>query len=451
LLMAQTPGTLFFAHMRDGPMIRTRLPGGFVKSSQLRTIAELANDYGNGSIDLTNRANLQIRGLRRVRYKVLKAILKEADLLPQNQALDRLRNILADPLDGLDNSVIANSRPVVNALDIALQETPELQYLNPKFQFVVDNGGRSGVSGIDHDVGLVADYLAGCPGYRLSLGGFPTPLVTSPENATELAIVAARVALILAGLPENKLFRSIWIFKDRETRTRRLLGNISPEHMAGIIAGQMQDVAIVPLREGSQRRSLCPSIGVIGSSNMVGIGVPAGRLTGDMLALLADMAEKHGNGNLRLSPWHVVFLEDIGKEQAEAILTRLTRFGFVAGEQFARIRVAACSGRTGCRGARLDTRGDAIRIIRALEASEPDNSRPVSVHISGCAKGCAHRGRSDILALEGNGGYRIYKNSSPSLQSAGEQVAGNMNPEKMPEFISGMLTKKVGCVGEKIV
>ncbi len=170
--MAATPGAVYFAHMRDGPMIRIRLPGGEISARQLRAIADLAETGGNGLIDLTNRANLQVRGLERITLKSLEGTLGKAGLLDFAPWADRLRNILSDPLAGLDETEIIDSRPVVVALDAAIQKTPELTTLLPEFQFVVDNGGRSGIAGVGHDVGLIAELVRGVPLYRLSLARF---------------------------------------------------------------------------------------------------------------------------------------------------------------------------------------------------------------------------------------------------------------------------------------
>ena len=111
-------------------MIRIRLPGGAVTADQLRVIAALAGDLGNGLVDLTNRANLQVRGLHDITFDVLKTHLGRAGLLPKAAWADRIRNIVADPLDGREPDALCDTRDLVSALDAAIQARTALRSLS---------------------------------------------------------------------------------------------------------------------------------------------------------------------------------------------------------------------------------------------------------------------------------------------------------------------------------
>src|SRR6185437_8355244 len=95
------PGVLRLAEAADGYLARVRLPGGFVEGRQLRVLARLAGELGDGRVELTSRGNVQLRGLDAAAAGPLTGELARAGLLP-SLSHDRVRNVLASPLAGLD-------------------------------------------------------------------------------------------------------------------------------------------------------------------------------------------------------------------------------------------------------------------------------------------------------------------------------------------------------------
>lgn len=175
------PGVLATHHAADGALTRVRLPGGQVSADQLRVLARCAQDFGDGSVHLTSRGNVQLRGLSRDTSK-LAARLSEADLLP-SPAHERVRNFLASPLSGLAGGLV-DVRPLVAELDAAVCARPELAELPGRFLFALDDG-RGDVAAedvdlcwqaVDNDSGVIR--LAGAPGPRVALTEAVDALVT---------------------------------------------------------------------------------------------------------------------------------------------------------------------------------------------------------------------------------------------------------------------------------
>ncbi len=138
------PGAVELHQAADGGLARIRVPGGTLSAAQWDAVRLAAAELGNGSVELTSRANLQIRGL--ADGVELGERMRAAGLLP-SWSHERIRNIVAAPLD--------DNQDLVDALDAALCADPELASLPGRFLVTV---GAS-VSGLGGDLGLVGDVL----------------------------------------------------------------------------------------------------------------------------------------------------------------------------------------------------------------------------------------------------------------------------------------------------
>lgn len=185
------PGVLRPWIADDGALVRVRVPGGEVASTALAALFDVAERWGDGSVLLTSRANLQVRGLPSHRGAVppeVVAAVERAGLLP-SRTHERVRNVMASPLTGRIGG-LADLRPVVRALDAAICGDAMLAGLPGRFLCVLDDG-RGDVRDRPLDLGLVA--VDGAYG-QLRAGAVWGPTVPLADAAPALADLARAFA-----------------------------------------------------------------------------------------------------------------------------------------------------------------------------------------------------------------------------------------------------------------
>jgi precorrin-3B synthase len=181
------PGALRPWQAADGLLVRLRLIGGRVTSASLRTLLDAAEEYGDGRIYPTLRANLQVRGFPgeggTLAPRALTAI-EDTGLLP-SRSHELARNIMSSPQSGLAGG-LADLRPVAALLDSRLCAEKRLAELPGKFLFVLDDG-RGDLVDRDCDLGLVA-LDAREAQLRVGAGwGAVVPLGDAPARLAALA------------------------------------------------------------------------------------------------------------------------------------------------------------------------------------------------------------------------------------------------------------------------
>jgi precorrin-3B synthase len=184
------PGVIELHQAADGMLARLRVPGGRLRAAQLAAVADLALQ-GNGIVELTSRANLQVRGLADKPSEGFARSVAAVGLLPSPEH-ERVRNVLASPLAGRHPAARLAVDEIVVALDRGLCADPELAGLPGRVLFLVEDG--SGVlAGLAHDIALAP---AQSGGIALLVDGVDSGLrTTEPRAAAGLALRAAHAFL----------------------------------------------------------------------------------------------------------------------------------------------------------------------------------------------------------------------------------------------------------------
>jgi precorrin-3B synthase len=147
----------------------------------------------------------------------------------------------------------------------------------------------------------------------------------------------------------------------------------------------------------------------------VGIAAPFGRVENDQLRKLTDVMTSHGVQEIRLSPWRALYAAVSSRQSGQSILDAATREGLITDPRDPLLQIEACPGAPGCRSTVLDTRGDGRRLAALL----PHFNFAGTVHVSGCAKGCAKSGAADLVLVGSDGRYGVVHNGRAQDQPTG--------------------------------
>ncbi|WP_310724112.1 precorrin-3B synthase [Streptomyces sp. N2A] len=417
------PGALRLHPAADGHLARVRIPAGDLTAHQAQALADAADLLGDGRLSLTSRGNVELRGLPDGCGGRLAELLHDAGLLPSERH-ERIRNILASPLAGLDLNTPADVRWWARRLDELLCASDSATALSGRFLFVLDDG-RGDVAALGGDVTLVAesgitgDGTTG-GGALLRVGDDPAALRIAGPDAPRAALAAAETFLTAAAAGDTGAWRVRELPDDHALSVRDVAEGL---RAAGIEASYVAEGAGVPYvaegagvpgSAGAYADSSAPGI-IEGRDGRRALSVlaPLGRLSVAQWRLLASLAADEGSGELRLTPWRGMVVPGLPAAAAAPRLRELAAAGLVTDPSSPWHRIGACTGRPGCAKSRTDVRAD---VTAAVEAGAPlPPGLPVSTPVpeaaplywSGCERRCGHPHGTWIDVLATEAGYRV--------------------------------------------
>lgn len=351
------PGALRPMQSGDGLVVRVRPFGGRLEAAQVAGLAELAERYGNGLIDVTSRANLQIRGVSEQGHRPLLDRLAGLRLLDPDTEIETRRNILVTPFWNFGDETQALAAELEEALaDSALG-------LPTKFGFAIDDGTSRVLAGDSADVRIERDR-----------GGW---LLVRADGARFGRSVARGEAVSTALALANWFVTSGGAKGGRGRMAAHIAAGAA---LPGTLSGETEPAPVMAAsRPGHYRHGA-----------LVGIAF------GQMLHTTLHQFSGCGHA-LRMTPWRMVLSE--GKREMPS------GAGLITEPYDPALRVIACSGAPRCREAHADTRALAAALA-------PHIALDMRLHVSGCAKGCARSGASAVTLVATSAGFDLVRGGS---------------------------------------
>lgn len=341
------PGALRPMMSGDGLVVRIRPFGGRLSPAQVSGIAILSEQFGNGIIDLSSRANVQLRGVREASHPPLIDGLRRMGLIDASEAVERRRNVIVSPFWRAGDETEALSLRLTDAL--GQSDAPDLPH---KFGFAIDAGETPVLQDASADIRI---ERASDGHLLLVAGGMAMGRPITSEGSIDACLALAR-----------------WFVTQRNTENRmaQLLQTKTPDGFTTPRQPQTYDAA-----PGRTDR------GVLA-------GFAFGQLTANSFGRLAAC------GSLRVTPWRMVLIE--GAKAPPAI------DGLISDANDPLLRITACTGAPACAQAQAATRPLAQALAQHL-------APPQALHISGCAKGCAHPGPAPFTLTATTSGFDLVK------------------------------------------
>ena len=457
------PDSYHPAVARDGLLTRLRIPGGVLNVAQCVAIEQLLATTGLDYIQVTNRANLQLRALTKDLDRDVLTALTDCGLAANDRAVDGIRNIMLSPTAGIDLQELIDVRSLAAAWHDYLTDRSELGILSTKFSVGFDGGGSVGIVDRPNDITLLAVNDREFELY-LSIGNrgsAPIPVDVRLGVDECLPMLAAisqtyRYGIELLGRTARRKPRlrdviehwgltgfSEIVRRELAGSSRFIFKNLDEQRGAG--SGERG----TELKNHTLNRDNNDHLGIHQQSQpdryYLGIVLPLGRWNRSQVKGLGEIAEGYGSGAIRLTPWQNIILSDIKSADLERVQLLITELGLIHTANHPSSLLRACAGSSGCQFGATDTQRDAIDLSNYLAANFTLDHlggalrvRPLSIHFSGCDKSCAQHDRADIT-LWGDERTRSYRLAIGGITDRSEPDQSVLAPPAVPIAIGNLI------------
>ena len=373
----------------DGLLVRL-LPIGTVALDAFAALCAAARQHGNGIIEVTSRGSIQIRGLSAASAPRFAAAVAGLGIV----AGDGIP-VLINPLAGLDAEDIIDAGALAADLRLALAQRSLTSKLSAKVSVAIDGGGAIDLDGIAADVRLRAQAVNGVAALCVSVGG-------DRQRAVHLGCVACQDGVEVT-------IRLLEVLAQRgRVRAREVLAaeGIAAFHSA------VEDLLIsaVGCRDSGHRRKEPLGLhGLRDGTFAYGVGLAFGHADATSLQRLSETAEAAGASGMRAAPGRVLIIVGLTQQTSSPFAAAAEALGFIVRGDDPRRHVIACAGAPICASADIAARALAPQIA---VAAAPHLDGSFKIHISGCAKGCAHPAPAALTIVGTSSGCALIANGS---------------------------------------
>jgi sulfite reductase (ferredoxin) len=377
-------------------MLRIRVDGGQLNLAQLRVIASISERFARDTADITDRQNLQLHWIRIEDVPQIWRELEAVGLSTTEACGDTPRVIVGSPIAGVADTEMLDPTEAIQEISRRFIGDPSLSNLPRKFKtsiswladtpYEANDVAFLGVIHPDHG-----------PGFDLWVGG---GLSTNPMLAQRLGawVPMHEVADVWHGV--------VQVFRDygyRRLRSRARLKFLLADWGVAKFRQILETEYLKrPLIDGPAPELPEQAIDHVGvhrqwdGKYFVGVAPIAGRVSGRLLAQVADQAEAHGSDRVRLSPYQKLLVLDVEEEDTESLVANLKAIGLEARPSTWRRNTMACTGIEFCKLAIVETKARAAELIAHLEEQLSTMDVDISVNLNGCPNACARTQVADI-------------------------------------------------------
>lgn len=456
-------GLFFLSPLDRAFMCRLRFAGGRMQAHQLRGVASLAERHARPTLQLTTRSNLQLRGIGpRDALEVLQGLM-DLGIVTRGVGGDAVRNVGANPTAGFDRRELLDAGTYARQAHHLILSNRALSALPRKFTVAFDGGGAVSALPETCDLGFRAVTVpAGAgvaPGvyFRLLLGGATSHarygrdagLLVPPELAID--VLEQVLGLYIEHGDRTNRRRARLVYLLESWGMQRFVAELQAR--IGALCDKQAPLPALPLSQCVSPEPPEPWAH-IGFHNQkprgksyAGLLLPGGELSVAQARALADLADEHGSGELRLTPQQNLLVPGLADTHLHRIREMLDKLGLRCSASPVRAGLIACTGSAGCQFAAADTKSRAEELARELE-SRFKFEKPLSIHISGCHHACAQHLIADIGLLATRDRAGESETERYQLWLGGHAAPA---PRLGREFMSGVPASDISRVVREVV
>jgi ferredoxin-nitrite reductase len=442
-------GLFFLTPVKDAFMARLRIPGGGVTTFQLRELARIAEGLTTGYVQITTRANFQMRLIQPKDAPEVLRRIQGIGLHTRGAGADNIRNLTMNPTAGVDPIELIDVNPLVQQLAQIIINDRSFYDLPRKFNIAYDGGGLIGSVEDTNDIGVKAVKVGDEVLFRIALGGasghkaLANDLgVVVPPNEINKVVVAIVRVFIEKGCRTNR----------KRARLKHLLETIRLDDFRALVEKKFgKELRRAPyepaqLRWGAQELPHS-HVGDYPQKqrglNYVGAVCPVGQITPKQMARLAELAELYGSGEIRLTVWQNFIVPNVPDAFVPTLKQALAKAGFATKQSNVASGVVACTGNSYCKFAQSNTKAHALALIKHLE-KKLELDRPVNIHVTGCPNSCAQHYIGDIGLLgtkvRGEDAYHVFVGGGFGKHPAvGRQLFAGISAGELPTTLEKIL------------
>jgi sulfite reductase (ferredoxin) len=436
-------------------MMRVRSDGGALTSTQARAIAEISQEFGRDTADISDRQNIQLHWIRIEDVPEIWRRLESVGLGTTEACGDTPRVILGSPVAGVAADEIIDGSPAIDEIQRRFIGDPALANLPRKFKSAISGSPRHDVAHEINDISFIGvEHPKQGPGFDLWVGG---GLSTVPKLGTRLNAWVPLEQVPDVWLAVIRLFRDHGYRRLRtKARLKFLVADWGAEKFRQVLQddylgygltdgpappapapGARDHVGIHPQRDGNYYVGAAPTVG---------------RISGTKLAHIAQLAEEFGSGRIRLTAHQKFVILDVPGDRTAPLTEALAELELLVHPSQFRRSAMACTGIEYCKLAISETKGRAADLVSTLEERKPDWELPLAIHVNGCPNSCARFQVADIglkgvLATDDSGaqseGFQVHLGGSLGEESGfgrsprGLRLAG----DDLADYVERVLTR----------
>ncbi|MCB0922085.1 MAG: nitrite/sulfite reductase, partial [Actinobacteria bacterium] len=367
-------------------MLRIRSDGGTLSLDQVRAIADISTRFGRDTADITDRQNIQLHWIRVEDMPEIWRLLEAVGLSTTEACGDTPRVVLGSPVAGIASDEILDGTPAIEEIVRRYVGDPEYSNLPRKFKSAVSGSPRQDVA---HEINCVSFvgvvHPERGPGFDVWVGG---GLSTNPMVAQRLGawVPLDEVPDVWEGI--IKIYRDYGYRRLRNrARLKFLMADWGPEKFREVLEQEYLGRTLIDGPAPGAPTGRRDHVGISAQTDglfYVGAAPTVGRISGTILAGIADLMAEHGTQRLRLTAQQKLVILDVA--EPEGLADGLEALGLQVRPSEFRRGAMACTGIEFCKLAIVETKARTAELVDSLETQfgQKLEGTELSIHVNGC-------------------------------------------------------------------